>query len=93
MKFSLLCSTYVFVCSMLFNSFHDPSINFLDTSKYRRVIEASTALSSGHDSYLCGSHLPLALVNVPPQRTTRVSLAGVNTAQEPGMLRVYVYLI
>ena len=49
------------------------------------MIEAGAALSSRHDSDLCGSHI-LAINNVPPQWTTRVSLARVNPTQEPGVM-------
>ena len=82
MKIVLVCLTKVFVCFMFFNNFSNPFINFLHAAKYCGIIDARAALSSRHDSYLGGSHVP-AIINVPPQWTTRVSLTGVNPAQEP----------
>ena len=79
----LLCSTKVFVSSMFFNNFPDPFPNFLHAAKYRRIIEAGAALSSRHDSYLCRPHVPPFPINISPQWTPRVPLAGVHPAQEP----------
>ena len=82
-KLSLLCFTKIFICFMFSNGFPYPPPNFLHIAEYRGIIEARAALSSRHDSYLCRPHVPPFPINISPQWTPRVPLAGVHPTQEP----------
>ena len=79
----LLPSRAKIVVALVFpDGFPDPGEHFPDVCVNPRVVEPSAPVTPGHDSYLGGSHVP-AIINIPPQWTTRVSLTGVNPAQEP----------